>query len=65
MAELRRDTIPEDDYRPFDAGWDARLEGIHLSENPYAMTKHYEWDKGWATADQNIEDAPGINKNTT
>ncbi len=60
MVELRRDTLPEDGYRPFDTGWDARHQGIHMSENPYAATnwKHYEWDKGWILTDETVEGAP-------
>ena len=62
MTGLRRDTIPEDDYRPLDMGWDARLEGKHMDGNPYPTTnwKHYEWDKGWVMADETAEGAPEI-----
>ena len=53
MADLRRDRIPEAQYCPFDAGWDARLEGKRSSDNPWAVNnwKHYDWDKGWDKAD--------------
>lgn len=59
MVDLRRDTIPEDDYSPFDTGWDARLEGKHLSENPWAVNnwKHFDWEKGWTSADASDETA--------
>ena len=55
MSELRRDTIPEDDYSPLDAGWDARLEHKRVWDNPYAINnwKHYDWEKGWVMADEN------------
>jgi len=60
MVGLRRDTKPEDDYLPLDAGWDARLEGKHRSENPWAVNnwKHYEWEKGWLEADESDEAEP-------
>ncbi len=62
MTELRQDTIPDDDYTPLDAGWDARLKGIRMSENPYAINnwKHYEWEKGWKQANESCEDAPEL-----
>lgn len=63
MVELRRDTIPEDDYRPLDAGWDARLEGKRMSENPWAVNnwKHYDWEKGWLMADEADKAVPKDN----
>jgi len=62
MVELRKDTMDEEDYSPFDAGWDARLLGHHMSDNPYATTnwKHYEWDKGWLAANETVEGAPPL-----
>ncbi len=60
MVDLHRDTIPDADYGPFDAGWDARLEGKRMSENPWAINnwKHYDWDKGWINADETDEKLP-------
>jgi len=57
MIELRSDSIPEDEYAPIDAGWDARLEGKSKNCNPYAINnwKHYHWEKGWKEADEAIE----------
>jgi hypothetical protein len=57
MVDLRRDTKPEAEYLPLDAGWDARLEGRHMSDNPWAVNnwKHYEWEKGWLQADESIK----------
>ena len=62
MAKLRRDTIIEDDYSPQDAGWDARLEGKPLRDNPYAVNnwKHYEWEKGWMSVESNIKESPDL-----
>lgn len=62
MVDLRKDTLDDEDYRPFDAGWDARLLGHPMSDNPYATTnwKHYEWDKGWGAADKAAEEEPAI-----
>lgn len=64
MVELRRDTIPEDDYRTLDAGWDARLEGKRMSENPWAVNnwKHYDWEKGWLMADEADKAVPKDNR---
>ena len=63
MVKLRRDTTPEDDYSPLDAGWDAQLEGTRMSDNPYAINnwKHYEWEKGWKLAEESAQakEAPG------
>ncbi|MEH6824037.1 MAG: hypothetical protein V7629_09035 [Motiliproteus sp.] len=52
MVKLRRDELSEDQYSPVDAGWDAHLEGIRSSDNPYAINnwKHYDWEKGWELA---------------
>jgi hypothetical protein len=54
MVGLRRDTKAEADYVPLDAGWDARLEGEQMNENPWAVNnwKHYEWVKGWLMANE-------------
>ena len=60
MVVLRRDTKAEGDYLASDAGWDARLEGKHISENPWAVNnwKHYDWEKGWLAADESDEAEP-------
>ncbi len=52
MDKLRRDVLCEDEYRPQDAGWDAHLEGVRRSDNPYAINnwKYYDWDQGWVMA---------------
>ena len=52
MTVLRRNSITEDDFTPFDEGWDAYLEGVHKIDNPYPINnwKHYEWNKGWDEA---------------
>ena len=57
MTELRRDSMEEEDYGPLDAGWDARIEAVRLSENPYAINnwKHYDWEEGWTLAEQTVE----------
>ncbi len=54
MESLRRQSVAEADYTIVDLGWDARLEGVHRDDNPYALTswKHYDWEKGWLQADQ-------------
>ena len=60
MVVLRRDTKAEADYLASDAGWDARLEGKPMSENPWAVNnwKHYDWEKGWLMADESDEVEP-------
>lgn len=60
MADYRRDTVPEDEYRALDEGWDARLDGKRLTENPWAVNnwKHYDWEKGWLEADQSATVEP-------
>ena len=60
MVDLRRDTIPEDEFRPLDEGWDARLEGHRLGENPWAVNnwKHFDWEKGWRMADESDSAVP-------
>ncbi|MEE8059779.1 MAG: hypothetical protein V3T17_18405 [Pseudomonadales bacterium] len=64
MVDLHRDTIPEEKYGPFDAGWDARLEDKRMSVNPWAINnwKHYDWDKGWVEADETDKDIPTDNQ---
>jgi hypothetical protein len=54
MVELRREKIPENDYSPWDAGWDARVDHKRKMDNPYAINnwKHYDWEKGWQKADE-------------
>lgn len=51
-VELRRESIPEDEYTLLDAGWDAYHDDIRQSDNPYGINnwKYYEWDKGWLEA---------------
>ncbi|MEH6627297.1 MAG: hypothetical protein V7739_12705 [Motiliproteus sp.] len=65
MAKLRRDTTPEENYSPLDAGWDDRLEGKRLNANPYAINnwKHYEWEKGWTLADEDAEGGAACDEN--
>ncbi len=57
MATLREETIGEDDYSIEDMGYDARIKGIHQIDNPYAVNnwKHYDWEKGWLLADEEIQ----------
>ncbi len=57
METLRRETIDEDDYTILDYGWDDRLEGKKMVDNPYAINnwKHYEWEKGWELANESLE----------
>ncbi|MEH6814555.1 MAG: hypothetical protein V7677_18625 [Motiliproteus sp.] len=57
MTQLRRDTIPDEELSIEDTGWDDRLDGIRLSDNPYAINnwKHYDWEKGWKLADEAVQ----------
>ena len=54
MLELHRDKLSDDDYKPFDEGWDANIEHKHQGYNPWALTnwKYYDWQEGWLAADK-------------
>lgn len=56
MPKLRRDSKADDEYTIEDYGWDDYQEGKRKSDNPYPVNnwKHYEWEKGWEAAAQEI-----------
>ena len=52
MLNLHRDNLDDDQYMPFEQGWDAFIEHKRESRNPWAINnwKHYDWQEGWTAA---------------
>jgi ribosome modulation factor len=42
---------------PYDAGYNARLRGVLIQDNPwdYTTSEHAEWNRGWRQASQDDE----------
>lgn len=54
MLDLHRTKLSEDEYKPFDQGWDANIDEKHQGYNPWAITnwKYYDWQEGWLAAEK-------------
>lgn len=54
---------PETDYNPFNDGWNERISGTQLNDNPFGINnwKFYEWEKGWIAADKAIKEESSSN----
>ncbi len=53
MVDLRQNES-EDDYDPFNDGWNEKIAGKQRNDNPFGENnwKFYEWEKGWLAADK-------------
>ena len=42
---------------PYDAGYNARLRGVLIQDNPhhYTTSEHAEWNRGWRQAAEDDE----------
>jgi hypothetical protein len=45
---------------PYDAGYNARLQGVLIQDNPwdYTTSEHAEWNRGWRQASASAWDEP-------
>jgi hypothetical protein len=63
MNALRKDSKGKDEYSIEDDGWDARIQGVSKSDNPFGINnwKYYDWEKGWLLADDPLKKAESNN----